>query len=298
MRAGLERYVRSRTIQPPQRSGGPLPHDVLFPIWLLQRYRPKQSSTDRQFLNDVLWGQFCVYLAFRIQDDLLDRGSDAGWHVLAADLLLLESVRTFSLHFPGRSRFWRLYFESLESTVQGAVRVDSLQRSRTGSIGTLLREYGRVCAIFTIGAAAVCVRYSRMRDLGRARLFWNEMAIAGQLLDDFEDLEEDWRGKRFNSVVRIMLGKGFSLLARKGLALTAVKKALVAGGIDRIAEMVLLHIDRAEEALKPIRGVGPYPGFRPYRKNIDQMRWSMHRESVRLFFSPVHGTKERSVSPE
>ena len=290
LRAELIRYVRSRRIQPLNRKGGPTPHYVLLPVWLLRRYRPKQSSTDRLFLNDVLWGQFCVYLAFRIQDDLIDRGPDHGLQVLAADLLLLESVRTFSLHFPGNSRFWGLYFESLESTVQGAARVDSLQRSRQGSVGTLLREYARVCAIFTIGASAVCIWYSRMRDLDQARHFWNEMAIAGQLLDDFEDLEEDWRRGRFNSVAKIMLGKRLSPLAQKGLALTAVKKALMAGGFDRIAEMVLQRIDRAEAALKPIRGEAPYPGFRDYRKNIDRIRRTMHRESVRSFFSRFHGT--------
>lgn len=298
LRAELKRYVRSRTIHSLNRTGGPPPHYVLFPIWLLRRYRPKQSSSDRRFLNDVLWGQFCVYLAFRIKDDLLDDTSDAGRLVLAADLLQFESVRTFLLHFPHRSRFWSLYFESLESTIQGEARVDSLQKSCEGSVATLLNEYARVCAIFTIGAAAVCVRYSGMRDLRRARLFWNEIAIAGQLLDDVEDLDEDWRRERFNSIVRIMLGKKLSALARKGLALTAVKKALVVGGIDRIAQMVLQRIDRAEEALKPIGGEAPYPPLRHYRKNIDRMRRTMHRESVRLFFSCVHGTKERSLSPE
>ena len=277
-------------MQPLNGKGGPPPHYVLLPVWLIRRYRPELSGSDRRFLNDVLWGQFCVYLAFRIKDDHLDHPPDAGRLVLAADLLQFESVRTFLLHFPRSSRFWRLYFESLESTIQGETRVDSLQRTLEGGVATLLNEYARVCAIFAIGASAVCVRYSGMRELRCARLFWNEIAIAGQLLDDFEDLDEDWRRKRFNSIVRIMLGKKLSILARKGSALTAVKQALVAGGIDRISEMVLRRVDRAEEALRPIRAKVPYPGLRHYRENIDRMRRTMHRESVRLFFSNIHGT--------
>jgi hypothetical protein len=124
-----------------------------------------------------------------------------------------------------------------------------------------------------------------MRDLQRMERLWNEMAIAGQMLDDFEDLDEDWRADRFNSVARIMLGKDLPALARKGRALAAVKQSLAAGGTDRIAQMVLERIDRAEEALKPIGGKSPYAELRRYRRSVERMRQIMHRESVRLFFS-------------
>ncbi len=245
-------------------------------------------------MNDVLWGQFCVYLAFRIKDDLLDRVSDSGRLVLAADLIQCESVRTFLRHFPHRSRFWREYFASIEATIRGETRVDRLQRARKGSATVLLNEYARVCAIFTIGASAVCIRYSGSRDLRRARLFWREIAVAGQLLDDFQDLDEDWRRGRFNSVARVMLGKSLSGPARSGRALIAVKQTLAAGGIDRLFRMVLQRIDRAEETLKPIGNGAPYPGLSQFRDDIGRMRRTMHREGVRLFFSRVQGTPRRS----
>ncbi len=287
MRAGMKRYVRSRTIQSLNMTNGPPPHYVQFSIWLLRCFKRKLSGSDRRFLADVLWGQFCLYLAFRMQDDLLDHETGADWLILISDLLQLEAVRTFSMHFSSDSRFWSLYFESLESTIQGVVRVDTLQRSRVGRVATLLKGYARVCAFFTIGAAAVCVRFSRMKEFQHAVIFWNEMAIAGQLLDDVGDLDEDWRRGRFNSSVRIMLRKELSARSGNGVALSDVKCALAAGGIDRIARMVLHRIDRAEEALRPIRGKSPYPGFRHYRTNIDRMRRAMHRRSVRKFFRGV-----------
>jgi hypothetical protein len=287
MRVALKRYLRSHSVQPLNMTEGRPPHYILFSIWLLRRFKPKPSGSDRRFLANVLWGQFCLYLAFRIQDDQLDHDSGPGWLILVTDLLQLEAVRTFSLYFPRDSRFWTLYFESIESTIQGVVRVDSLQRCRDGNVSALLKGYTRVCAFFAIGAAAVCVRFSRMKDFQRALMFWNEMAIAGQLLDDLEDLSEDWHRGRFNSAVKIVLRNNLSASGGKCVALSTVKRALAAGGVDRIAQMVLRRIDRAEEALRPIRGRSLYPGFRDYRMNIERMRRAMHRESVLMFFPGI-----------
>jgi hypothetical protein len=285
MQAELKRYLRCHKVHPLRKTGEALPHFILLPTWLLERYRPKPSKCDRDFLSDVLWGQFCVYLAFRIEDDLFDHDADANSLVFAADLLQLESSRTFSLHFPRRSPFWGLYFESLQSALKAVVRADNLQRSRGGSAEMLLKEYARLCSTFKIAAAAVCVRYSGLRHIRCAGLFWDEIAIAGQLLDDLQDLDEDWRRGRSNAIVRIMLGKRTSALAGQASGLRATKRELMMGGFERILQMVLQRIDRAEDALRLIRSKAPYPGLREYRKNIEKVRHLVHRESVQLLFS-------------
>jgi hypothetical protein len=232
-----------------------------------------------------------------LKDDLLDRDTRAGCLVFAADMLQLEGARAFLAHFPHHSRFWTIYFESLTSTIHGMVRVDSMQRFRTGSVAALLKEYGRVCGIFRIGAAAVCARYSGMRDYRHAVRFWDEMAVASQLLDDLEDLDEDWYRGRYNSIVRIMLAGRSSVFPGRGPGLAAVKGKLAAGGIDRIARMLIRRIDRAEAALNQIRDDLPYPGLRDFRRDIDRMRRAVHRERVRAFFSGARRARKRSPLP-
>ena len=297
MRGELKKYVRFRMVQPLRGSPGPPTHYVLFPTWLLHRFRPAPSGSDKRFLREVLWGQFSLYLSFRIQDDLFDRDAGGVWLSFASDRLQLESIRTFARLFPRQSPFWSIYFSSIESATMGLVRVDRMQRSRRRNVGTLLREYTRVGSVFTVGSAAVCARYSTMRNFRQAAIFWHEMAIAAQLLDDFEDLDQDWGQKRLNSVARIMLGKELPRLAGNGEALTAVKQALVAGGTDRIARIVLQRMARAEKALEPIQRGKPYPGLRHYREDIERMRRSMHRENVRFFFAGSAEKRRHSPAP-
>ena len=272
---------------------GSLPHYILLPVWLFLRYRPRPSTSDERFLSDVLWGQFCLYLAFRIRDDLADNDADPGLLVFAPGLLELESIRVSSRHFPPSAQFWKFFFRSVETTVKGLVQSDAHERMQNASVRMLLKDYAKASAIFTVGAGAICSRYSRMRDFNRTVLFWREMAVAGQLLDDLADLEEDLCRHRFNSVVRIMLGRRLPEFARSNLALASVKMELMKGGLYRVAQMVLDRIDRAEKALLPIGGGIPYPGLIGYRESIEQMRWSAHRKSVQLLFSRVRGGQKK-----
>ena len=284
LRVELNKYVHSRRIQLLRRGGAPLPYWVLLPNWLLQSYRPKSSRRDRNFLNDVLWGQFCLYLSVRIKDDLFDQFANIGSLVFVAELLQLEAMRTFSSHIPPRSAFWGIYFDSFRRTVEAIVRADDLQRIRAGSAETLLKEYTG-SAIFKIGAAAVCFHFRKYKDYRRAALFCDEMSIAGQLFDDLEDLDADWRRKRSNSTVQLMLGNGKHAFARRASTMHVVKRELLKGGFDRILQMVLQRIDRAEQALVPICSKVPLPELRNYRRSIERMRRVLHRASVRLFFS-------------
>ncbi len=291
LRDELNKYVHSHRIKLLSRRRETPPYWILLPTWLLRSYKPKPSRRDRKFLTDVLWGQFCLYFSVRIKDDLLDHDANVGPLVFAADLLQLEAMRTLSSHFPLRSAFWEIYFDSYRRTVEAIVRADNLQRTQRGSAETLLKEYTG-SAIFKIGAAAVCFQFHGYEDYRHAALFCDEMSFASQLLDDLEDLDADWRRKRSNSIVRIMLGKGKHAFAGRTSSMRKVKRELLMGGFARILQMVLHRIDRAEQALVPIRGKASLPELRNYRSSIERMRRLLHRESVRLFFSGSPRTKK------
>ena len=289
MRIELNEYVHSRKIQLLGRGRNSLPCWVHLPAWLLQCYKPKPSTIDKSFLADVLWGQFCLYLSVRIKDDLLDRDTRSRSLFLAADLLQLEALRIFSNHIPRRSAFWALYFDSIRITTQAMIRADNLQKTWRGNPGALLKLYAG-SAILKIASAAVCFHFRKGRDFPHASLVFDELAVAGQLLDDLEDLDADWRRKRYNSVVRIMLGQGKLAFDGRASSMRRVKRELVMGGFDRVLQMVLDRIDRAEKAFRAIRSRAQLPELADAKRRIEHLRDLLHRENVRLFFSRGQGT--------
>jgi hypothetical protein len=181
---------------------------LLLPEWLAIAYRldGRRRAADRRFLQDVLWGQFSVFLATKIQDDLFD-GQIADRHLLwVADEFLLEAQRVFSLHFTGSKQFWDFYIQAIRATAGAIDLVDRHQSGRRPVYRTIARLYPSMYAVCKIATRAVCLRAGKPEHFQKASEFLDELALTGQLLDDLEDIGEDLGQGKVNAAAAFLLG--------------------------------------------------------------------------------------------
>jgi hypothetical protein len=195
-------YVRRHAVHP-ARPTRRQPIWLLLPIWLHERFTPRRAPfRSRQFLADVLWAQFCLFLFIRIQDDVLD-GQTAPRMLFVADEFLLESQRVFStMPLPA---FHAVVSASLSATIRGILRANALQRG-AGLVRRQWVVYAQVGSIFKVASAAVCRAGLHEREFAAVSRFLDHVAIADQILDDLRDLDEDLRDRRINAAARWLLG--------------------------------------------------------------------------------------------
>ncbi len=219
---------------------------------MLVRSAPANTIAGNSFLEDVLWGQYCIFLFVRIHDDLLDGHVHGRGLRAAADLVLQEGKRAFARHFDVRSPFWTSFRILLARTQDGIVAGDLLQRKRRPA-HLLLRHYTKVSSIFRIGLAAVCIRCDRRNQSERLGRCFDALAVAGQILDDLEDVGEDLRRRRFNYVVSTITRRSRPGRRSRDLELQVARALLYGDGTARIMHSVVRHLHRAEEELRGLR---------------------------------------------
>jgi hypothetical protein len=236
---------------------------LVLPSWLEGRYFPgrtREIGAVSRLVHDVLWAQYALFVAIRIQDDLFDGQVQAPALIFVADQFLLEAESSFRAVCKEYPAFWSTYRQCLQVTSQAIVETDVLLQSQTASPEVLLAKYAEVSAIFKLGSAAVCVcgeRFQEFSDVGR---FCDEMAIVSQIYDDLEDVVEDLKGGRCNVVARI-LGIGPSYVGC-GESITEVVSAQLFGQCktDLVLAEARNHLDLAEKAIRPfgLPAAGPY----------------------------------------
>jgi len=199
------RYLTSgRSDRGAARLSAPLPYTWLrLPSWLLAKFRKRPAREDLRFLVDVLFAQYALFLYIRIHDDLLDRHVESPWLVYVADRYLVESETAFARHL-GDRRFWTLFRACVAETLDGIAETHALQRRRRPDVTAMLESYARVAAIFKLGAAAVLIRHRRISLYPRVAAFKDELAIASQVIDDLDDVDEDLADGRRNSVAAML----------------------------------------------------------------------------------------------
>lgn len=221
-----------------------------FPGWILRASRGR--SVTPEFVDAVSRGQTCLFYSVRIQDDLLD-GHIPPTRLSPAPLIFLtEAERAFASVIGGGARFWGRYRSALGRTVSGILEVARLQRDRLTTPDVLLRAYGDVDAIFSVGGAAVCECIGKPGWIGAVETFVSEMGKVLLCLDDLDDIEEDLRAGRVNYPARVLLADELS---------AGTDLALLAGEwdrrLDRAAATILVTtlrecLFRAAEAIGPL----------------------------------------------
>src|SRR5512139_3504209 len=158
VRRDLGRYLhharRDRRQRTVLRSGDRVPaYWLLLPLWI---WKTQARHARPQLLNDVLWAQYCLYLAVRINDDLLDGQAKSANLLSASRAFLVEGEKTFRTCFPRPSPFWQYYRSCIRTTRSAILRVQMMQKDPHTEPSRLLQEYSRVSAIFKVGSFALC----------------------------------------------------------------------------------------------------------------------------------------------
>ena len=256
-----------------------------LPRWLTADRRfASAKHIDRRWLNDILWAQYCLFLFVRIHDDLFDGQARTPSLIFVADALLLESERTLAKHFPD-GPFWPLFRKCLETTIRGIMEVDARQQ-RPGALNERsLALYADVSAIFKIGGAAVCVRSGRMREFRRLSVFADDIAIAGQILDDVLDVQEDLARGRYNFAANQLLAGDD--VSSDDIAGRLAQSVLFDDGVGRLLDVAGKHLDRADAAIAPLRLASAAAYVGTFRRSLDAFRRRIHNARVEHVFRSV-----------
>ena len=263
---------------------------ILLPGWLLAAYssRRKKKNISGNFLSDIRWAQYCLFLFFRIQDDLFDAQATNPTLLFAADQFLVEAESALSKHLGTSPRFWQLYREALAKTARALVVVAELQRARRAAPQALLAGYAESAAVFNVAPAAICSICAQMKNFSRLAKFTREMTIAGQIMDDLQDVGEDLQQQKYNYAARVLLRH-----RRKGEAVTKktlemkAETILLTDGVMKLLDEARQHLARAEEAIAPI-GLRPARALvRRYQRGLDWMQDKIHRRQVDFLFGKI-----------
>jgi hypothetical protein len=124
-----------------------------------------------------------------------------------------------------------------------------------------------------------------MKDFHRAALFADEMAIAGQTIDDLEDMTKDIERGRLNYAASYLIRQGKNEKRRHKQPLAQVVQILLTTDASmKLFSELRQHIDVAEEFIRPLRLLKARDYLDSYRRSLDKMEDHLHRQRVRLLF--------------
>ncbi len=257
---------------------------LLLPGWLAHGGIGAHKRPQR-ILGDVLWGQYCLYLAIRIKDDLFDRQARSKNLSCVADRFMSESKRVFEKYFDERSSFWDGYKRCVETTNAAIRQIDTLQRADTTSASQLLREYAKQSAVFKVGSLAICKVSGRPGIFASISRFADHTAIASQIIDDLQDITEDLKQKRLNYAARVVL-QNAKTVPQGG---STIPKRIASGflygdGLQTIFGEVRSRLRLAGEALGSLRLPESSAYLSSYNAVLNVLEQHLHRERVRWVF--------------
>lgn len=258
-----------------------------LPIWLAKKWLPMKPR--KRFLRDVVLGQRMLYLAFRIQDDLFDSETKANSLIFASDRLLIDAEAIFARYFPKDSKFWKIYRDCLRTTAESIVEVDRLQKTSRTNPNRLLDCHAKVCSLFKISSAAVCARSKQWRHFPRVSLFCDEMAKAGQIIDDLTDIQEDLERKRYNYAANILY-HSVDATGKQGSPMKRIAQGYTLGdGLKRIFREVYRHVAVAQKAIRPLKIPEADRHVSGYKDLVSRIENEFARSRVEAFFGPILG---------
>jgi len=236
-------------------------------------------------VNDILWGQYCLFLCIKIHDDLYDRHTNRPSLIYAGDEFLLKANRVFSLHFRASSSFWDFFYSSLRESLRAIVALNDLQLSGNARGAELLKYYTKEYSLCKIGSYAICLQGRRSADFSQVSAFSDEMAVIGQVVDDLQDIKEDIEDGRLNYAAGFLLrGEESRNLTSRQLLKRIARDLLLTDASTRLFRQLHRRLSRAEKLIRPLRlsNASEYLDF--YRMSLDNMEDRLHRQRVELLF--------------
>lgn len=249
------------------------PFWILLPDWLQRKYVKIPGKSDAAFFSDLLWAEYCLFLCIRIQDDLFDGQADEPALVFAANLFLLEAEKVLSRYFAADSAFWNIFRDVQKKTIYAILENAAMHHSRQKSPGQLLAGYAKLSTHFNLAPAAVCLRYQRMQDFPHLTKFSIALAVAGQIIDDLEDIQEDLRCGKYNYAAQQLLPvRGKKIKPVKNISAAIAKEMLLSPGIHALFDQVCRYLKRAEQAIKPLDIKEAEQLVKAYQNGMQQMQ--------------------------
>ena len=252
MRRALMDCLRRRSVGRIERRAAAdgLPLWAVAPAWYLEERRK------RVCLEDILFAQTCLFLAIRIHDDLVDGQVDGagGWLIPGGDDLLIEAQIQFARHVDD-SEFWSMFRQALRSTMHGKAEVDRFQTERAGMPASARRLYAQVAQVLSLGVAAAMAKTRRLSEYAAFQNFFGDLAVASQLLDDLEDIEEDAVRGRLNTAATIIIGsRRMASRCRQARVRRRVlnRKFIVEGRAMAVIDLARKHAERASRTARSI----------------------------------------------
>jgi hypothetical protein len=263
-----------------------------LPFWLADVYRQRNVAltTSRNFMRDILWAQYCLFVFIRIQDDLFDKHTERSSLIYASDLFLFEAERMFSRYFRKSSVFWNIYRSCIAETILAIASGDSMERKPVRNRAQLLSAHGRTSKICNVAPAALCLKAGRMKDFKRVSVFSTEMMKAGAIVDDLQDMEEDLNRGRFNYAASFFLHSiRMKKSTKQNVRRQVVRNVLLSDGLTKLFKEINRHLDLAERSINPFALPAAAKYLQSYRRSIEMMENSIHRWRVRTIFGNMKG---------
>ena len=254
-------------------TGCPYPYWILLPLWLESKYQAAPQKSAETFFADVLWAEYCLFLSLRLQDDIFDLQTDKFSLLFAANLVFLEAEDVLSRYFDCSSEFWTTFRQCQRQSSCAIAENANLHQSLQRSPGKLLAGYAKVASIFDIGLAAICIFCERQDDLPHLTKFSAAMAIAGQIIDDLEDIEEDLNGGKYNYAVQRLLRQcNTNTIDPETILAIVGKEMLLSEGLSALCGEIRRHLTLAEKAIKPLGLPEAVRMVQWYKMGMDQMQ--------------------------
>ena len=265
--------------------------DVGLPFWLLAPAWYLEGRNDRACLNDILFAQCCLFLTVRLHDDLIDGQTHGSWLILAGDDLLIEAQDQLARHVEDAA-YWSLFRRAARKTLHGIAEVDRLQTQPSGMPASSRRLYASVAAILSVGVGAVFARTGRLAEYPMFERLFADLAIASQLLDDLEDVEEDAARGRLNVAATTLIGsRRLASRCRDASVRRTIlaRKMLLDGRAAAVIDMARGHAQRAARTASVMKFS---PGVDYATRMAEQCASvgdAAHRVRVDLLFAGVAG---------
>lgn len=268
----------------------PLGYWIEIPLWLW--VSPNLLDQRAPPLVDLLWAQECVIWAVRLRDDLLDGQSEAAASGLTADLLLLEAEST--LDRAAGSRALESYRQALATTQRAIVEVRNLQCRAEGMPAESLALYSEVNEVFKLASAVLLGSLDRSPEMSAVGSFCDHLGVAGQILDDLEDLEEDLAAGRLNWVASRMLDSEEARRSPADDRAALLGRALARGETTRrTLHEIRDRLARAERAIAPLELTEASELVAGLSSQLDDLEARLHRARVRCALDPRLDTAEK-----
>ncbi len=251
--------------------------------WLGESFGLTATARGRKLFDDLCWIQYCVYCLFRAQDDLVD--GECGEPLLAveANQLTVEAARCAARWFEGASPFWEIFQDAVDRTSRALVALDDLQRKPEREAHAELGLYVDLGASLKLAAAGVAVASGREREW-RERISpaLDHLAVAGQVLDDLEDVEDDLAAGRINYAAWWLSRPVFGE-TREALAAVVAFSLATGDRLGGLVEVARRRAVAAADVLGPAicPPVHRYLGI--YRCRIDGVEAAIERRRSALF---------------